>query len=154
MLGDRFGPLNVLAACSFCCIGVLLGMLGITGPEKAPPIIIALLYGFFYGGGASQPQSTMPSTLTHVGRTVIALTAPAAAQMANGVNEVGMRIGFVYAFIGIASLFGAPLQGALLSDTFQWNRSIIFSSVIMATGLCVFVVARFLMAARKGTPYV
>ncbi|KAF9460403.1 hypothetical protein BDZ94DRAFT_928159 [Collybia nuda] len=69
-------------------------------------------------------------------------------------GEIGARIGIFFAFNGIIGLFATPIAGALLTTEFYWWRAIIFAGTAMLVGASLLLVARFLVARRKGAIFV
>ncbi|CAE6445291.1 unnamed protein product [Rhizoctonia solani] len=71
--------------------------------------------------------------------------------LANGFNEIGIRMGLAFAIIGFAALIGTPIAGALLGPELTWWRPIVFSGIIVLAGCTMLTIARGLQARRKRT---
>ncbi|KIK69482.1 hypothetical protein GYMLUDRAFT_237272 [Collybiopsis luxurians FD-317 M1] len=111
---QRLGVANLLTFGMGACSVIIFGMIGLGegtgGRETASFVIIAALYGFFAGA-------------------YISLTSPLLAGFADNQAEIGARIGIGFAFAGIGSLIGGPIDGALATNRFIWWRSDLFSGV-------------------------
>ena len=88
-LADRFGIFNIQIFCGAAAGAVVLGMLGI-GSSPAPPIVLAILYGFFSGA-------------------YVSLSSPALISLANSHTEIGARIGMGFLVTSFAALTGKLL---------------------------------------------
>ncbi|EJD54743.1 MFS general substrate transporter [Auricularia subglabra TFB-10046 SS5] len=133
-LADRFGIFNIQIFCGAASGAVVLGMLGI-GSSPAPPIVLAILYGFFTGA-------------------IISLATPMTVALSNHVNEIGSRIGLVFLALGISSLLGSPIAGWLLTSRYTWWKPITFSAVMWMASIVVFLPARASVARKKGSNFV
>jgi hypothetical protein len=126
---------------------LLLGLLGIK--STASIIVFCILYGFFSGG-------------------VVALIGPVITSLAAEAGEIGTRMGLTFFVMSFGSLFGTPIQGALLGTTYIWWRAIVFLAIypfspsnpgnaysvvqvfVLVGSLCI-LYARFMMANRRGS---
>ncbi|CAE6532578.1 unnamed protein product [Rhizoctonia solani] len=79
------------------------------------------------------------------------LISPMFISLANGFNEIGIRMGLAFAIIGFAALIGTPIAGALLGPELTWWRPIVFSGIIVLAGCTMLTIARGLQARRKRT---
>ncbi|QRV99536.1 transporter MCH4 [Ceratobasidium sp. AG-Ba] len=71
-------------------------------------IVFSILYGFFSGA-------------------FVSLISPMFVALARHMHEVGARLGLGFAVVGIATLIGTPISGALLTDENLWYRPIVFA---------------------------
>ncbi|KZT33308.1 MFS general substrate transporter [Sistotremastrum suecicum HHB10207 ss-3] len=117
---DRFGSLKVLIITTIGTGAVTFGFLGIGSP--AGMTVVTLLIGFFAGGYNSMVVTT-------------------AAGFSKRISETGVRIGVLSLFLALPSLSGPPIDGALLTERLIWDRPIIFSSICVIVGACLYVVA-------------
>lgn len=60
---------------------------------------------------------------------MIALYLPMIADISLRGTDMGKRMGIALAPIGIASLIGPPIAGAILGPDYLWWRPIVFSAV-------------------------
>ncbi|KAJ7320875.1 MFS general substrate transporter [Mycena albidolilacea] len=126
-LGDLFGPFNVQLICSVCCGAIIWAMLSIR--NGASLIIISLLYGAFSGAWLS-------------------LAFACFASLARTPEEVGARTGIALALVSIGVLVSAPIQGALLRDTFVWINAVAFATTMMFAGTACTAVTRTLRSRQ------
>ncbi|KAJ7902540.1 MFS general substrate transporter [Mycena olivaceomarginata] len=126
-LGDLFGPFNVQLICSVCCGAIIWAMLSIR--NGASLIIISLLYGAFSGAWLS-------------------LAFACFASLARTPEEVGARTGIALALVSIGVLVSAPIQGALLRDTFVWINAVAFATTMMFAGAACTAVTRTLRSRQ------
>ena len=60
-------------------------------------------------------------------------------------------MGLAFAIAAFGALIGAPIDGKLLGESpFDWSSAFLFSGVIVLGGSAVLLVARFMVARRKG----
>ncbi|KZS92108.1 MFS general substrate transporter [Sistotremastrum niveocremeum HHB9708] len=113
LLADRFGSLNILLPATYGLGATTLGYLGVK--SLAADAVVTAIFRFFSGG-------------------FISLMVPTVASLAKNPGEIGARIGITSAFCAISCLTGPPINGALLTGKFLWNRPIIFSGVCALSG--------------------
>ncbi|KAJ7716663.1 MFS general substrate transporter [Mycena maculata] len=128
-LGDVFGPFNVQLTCSVCCGAIIWAMLSIH--DAASLVIISLLYGAFSSAWLS-------------------LAFACFASLARRPEEVGARTGVALALVSVGVLVSAPIQGALLKDSFVWINAVGFATSVMFAGAGCFVITRTLRARQTG----
>ncbi|QRV80924.1 major facilitator superfamily transporter [Ceratobasidium sp. AG-Ba] len=126
---DRFGAFNLVISCSAISGALIFTMFGVK--SSGTLIVFSILYGFFSGA-------------------YISLIYPLIISLANGLNEVGTRLGTVFTIIAFAALTGTPIAGALLTGHLSWWRPITFSGVIVICGATALALARAIQAKRKG----
>ena len=120
--GDRYGRFNVMIVMSYMG-GILALALWIPAKSNAPIIVFASLYGFASGAFVSM--------------------APALVAQISDIREIGTRNGSLFAAISIASLIGAPIGGALVTDNgTNFLHLQIFCGVCLLAGSTFFLLAR------------
>ncbi|CZR54840.1 uncharacterized protein PAC_04724 [Phialocephala subalpina] len=107
-LADWIGVLNVVIITVTISAGLQFALLGAT--TSGSIIIVGFLYGFF-GGGFQ------------------ALLGPIFSRLSFSVTEIGHRMGLGFFVLGVGSLIGSPIQGALLGSDFIWWKAVLFSAV-------------------------
>jgi len=129
-LADKFGVINLLIPCASAMGILIFALFGATNAGGV--VVFALLYGFFSGA-------------------FISLLGLMFVTMADGVHEIGIRMGLAFIVIAFAALTGTPIDGALLGNDYTWAKPIIFSGVVIFVGVALLIVARFLMVKKRGT---
>ncbi|KAI0056547.1 MFS general substrate transporter [Artomyces pyxidatus] len=123
ILADRVGRFNVICvsvlACSIIDFAVWYPTTG-----EAPIIVFAALYGFVSG-----PFFTL---------------MPACVNQISPVEQVGGRIGMLFATLSFGALAGTPIGGVFIKTQTREH----FQSLIIYTGVLGIVGAAFLVAAR------
>ncbi|TVY58579.1 Fujikurins efflux protein [Lachnellula cervina] len=109
-LADFVGVFNIVIPTITVCAGLQFSLLGAT--SKGAVIAIGLFYGFF--SAAFQ-----------------AMLGPIFSRLSFNVTEMGQRMGIGFFLLGIGSLIGSPIEGALLGSDYIWWRPILFSVVIV-----------------------
>ena len=131
-IADRVGVFNIVIITTFISAGLEWSILGATTDASA--VVVAALYGFMAAGYQS-------------------LQGPIYATLSNTVLEIGHRMGFGFAAIGVATLISSPIQGALLGSNpmqYTWWKPILFSTLCLLIGCTLLVVARALLVRRRG----
>ncbi|KAI0046201.1 MFS general substrate transporter [Auriscalpium vulgare] len=126
---------SLFAAPAQPCIIVLL--FGLPAKTIAGVVVFAVVFGFFAGAWFSQLSPAILSTLS----------------TSTSTRECGVRLGFAFAVSAIAALAGTPIYDAILGSAapVNWNRSIHFSSMMLAIGMFFCYVALDLRVRRLGT---
>ncbi|KAJ7438742.1 MFS general substrate transporter, partial [Mycena latifolia] len=104
----KFGILNMVVIGSGC--GAILILCMIALKTVVSVILLGVLYGFCAG-------------------IFVTLMAPLLAVLTQDMGELGLRIGFSFAMVGVGGLIGPPINGALLTGQFLWWRPALFSGV-------------------------
>ncbi|TVY13542.1 Aspyridones efflux protein apdF [Lachnellula arida] len=112
-VADHYGSLNVVIFAIFICGGLQWALLGAN--IRVAVAMIGVIYGFF----SSADQ---------------ALMTPVFATLSLNVTELDQRMGYGYFLIGIGSLVGPPITGALLGADKVWWKAILFSSAALQLG--------------------
>ncbi|KAJ7595001.1 major facilitator superfamily domain-containing protein [Mycena floridula] len=129
----KYGVWNLSTFFTFFSGVVILTMLAVK--DVAGTAIFAVFVGIFTGGA-------------------IGVFAPMLSSLAKDVNEVGVRIGVVCGACGILGLFASPIAGALLTSNFLWVRPILFAGITFSGGSFFYLVARHMVAKRKGSQWI
>ncbi|KAG5721998.1 Riboflavin transporter MCH5 [Termitomyces sp. T112] len=129
-LADRFGPWNLQPPCGLLTGAMIWAVLGVH--TKSTLIAVSILYGLFSGAGLS-------------------LSVAGYAALARSPRESGARTGLALAIGSFGCLGSAPIQGALLTNRFNWIRPTAFSGIIVCCGGIIFLVTRMLLARQRGT---
>ncbi|KAJ7464983.1 major facilitator superfamily domain-containing protein [Mycena galericulata] len=105
---DRLGALGVYTA----CMGAngLVGFAMLASDHPSGLISFSIFFGFFFG-------------------STIALYLPVVAVLVPRDADMGRIMGIALVPVGIASLIGPPIAGAILGPQLIWWRGIIFASV-------------------------
>ncbi|KAF9815954.1 hypothetical protein IEO21_04281 [Rhodonia placenta] len=106
-LGDRWSPFDVYMVCLLCAGGVEFSMLACSTSYGL--ILFIIIYGFFLG-------------------TSISLYLPAVASLSNEKAREGKRMGLALVPVGVSSLIGTPISGAILGPDYDWWKGVVFSS--------------------------
>lgn len=117
---------------SFWCTvaGIVVLALGIPASSNAAFIIFAALYGFASGAFVS----LLPAQVAQISK----------------MEQIGIRIGVVFACTSIAGLVGSPIAGALVdaNDGAYWGLNV-FSGVMIMSGSAMFAFTRMYIADWK-----
>ncbi|EJU01033.1 hypothetical protein DACRYDRAFT_53554, partial [Dacryopinax primogenitus] len=120
LVADKVGIFPVFIPCLIIAGAIVFAMFAISSIPAV--VIFCLLYGFFSGA-------------------YISLLGPMFAAMADHPSEMGARMGFAFALVGVAALIGTPIDGALVGSgpEYEWWKAIVFSAVgyVRATHLIV-----------------
>ncbi|KAJ7775801.1 MFS general substrate transporter [Mycena olivaceomarginata] len=129
-LADRYGPANIIIPCGLLSGTIMWALLGVR--SIASVTIFALVYGFTSGA-------------------YISLSTPTIAAFSSSPNEIGLRIGILCFFLGLALLGGNPMAGALLSaPEYVWWRPLTLGSVTLLVGTALVLCARQALVQRRG----
>ncbi|VDB94433.1 unnamed protein product [Peniophora sp. CBMAI 1063] len=129
----RIGIFNSIIFCCLSCAVLLFALYGISA--AASTIVFSIIYGFFSGA-------------------FLSLLTLSIATLSRDESEVGVRVGLGFAIAAIGALTGNPIVGALLGDSFDWGKTIIFSAVSILGGTALILIGRFSLAKRKGSQVV
>lgn len=123
ILSDRwFGMLNVLIVVSFGSTVIMFCWAAVS--SVAGLYVFAAVYGLVVAG-------------------VQALFSASATTMTPDIRKTGTRLGMIVSIIGLATLTGPSIQGALISnDSGRYLYAQLFAGLSMAVGLCLLVIAR------------
>ncbi|KAF7347110.1 MFS general substrate transporter [Mycena venus] len=127
---DIWGPFNVQVGCSVGAGAIIWAMLGIHNGGSL--VVISILYGAFSSA-------------------YLALAFACFASLAKGPEEVGARAGLALALCSIGTLVSAPIQGALLTDSYHWIRPVAFSATMTFVSGALFFVTRTLHTRVTGS---
>ncbi|KZS92116.1 MFS general substrate transporter [Sistotremastrum niveocremeum HHB9708] len=110
IISDKYtGPVPMLIATAFGIAITLFGYLGVRDHHIGDLTGVTILSGFFYGGFSS-------------------MVGPAYASTAKNGGEIGIRIGMALAVgAAIPALVSSPINGALLTSRYHWDRALLFS---------------------------
>ncbi|KAI0373510.1 MFS general substrate transporter [Pilatotrama ljubarskyi] len=125
---NKLGVENITTLSTFVCAVLILGMIGLG--SVASVVVIGVIYGFFAG-------------------TYIAMLAPLLAHLTDDMSELGARMGIAFAFAGIGTLVGTPIEGALLTGDYIWWRPALFSGIMAFAGFSSFLASIILLRRRK-----
>lgn len=120
---DRLGPLWVYAGTMG--FAGLIALVWIRVTTYGGLIVVALLYGFAYGGIASLPPSAI-------------------AALTPDLSTLGTRIGTSFAFAGLAMLVGPPIAGAIKSNSDNFKGALGFSGAMTFAGSLILFLAAYL----------
>ncbi|CCM02902.1 uncharacterized protein FIBRA_05016 [Fibroporia radiculosa] len=112
-LGDRWGVLDVYAPCLFCAGAIEFAMLGCSTSYGL--VLFALLATDF--------------SSEHV---PLSLYLPVVASLSKDGGDVGKRLGIALFPLGIGSLIGTPINGALVGNNYAWWKGVTFASTTHA----------------------
>jgi predicted MFS family arabinose efflux permease len=130
-VAQKWGNHNVIIPCTFLTGALVWAFMGAT--DIAGVIVFTIFYGFFSGG-------------------FITMCVPCCASYASNVSEIGTRNGLQAIIFAFAVLTGSPIAGALLSPPqFRWWRPLTFASVVIMSGTFCMIIARAMLARRRGT---
>ncbi|ROW07539.1 hypothetical protein VPNG_07075 [Cytospora leucostoma] len=120
LAGDRFGPLWVYPICM--ALAGILTLVWIRVTTYGGLVVVALLYGFAYGG-------------------IVSLPPPAVAALTTDMRTLGTRIGAAFSIAGVSVLVGPPIAGAIEGSSSGFTGLFAFSGAMMMAGsLCLFYV--------------
>ncbi|KAL4077033.1 major facilitator superfamily domain-containing protein [Scleroderma yunnanense] len=117
----------LMTIATFICGVLILGMIGLSSVSSV--VILAVFYGYFSG--------------MYVGLMVPLMTA-----LTPELSQLGARVGISFVSAGIASLFGPPVFGALLTPQYKWWIPALFSGLLMLAGDALFVIMQLVLARR------
>ncbi|KUI60433.1 Riboflavin transporter MCH5 [Cytospora mali] len=120
---DKLGPLWVYAG-TFTFAGII-ALVWIRVTTYGGLIVVALLYGFAYGGIASLPPSAI-------------------AALTPDLTTLGTRIGTSFAFAGVAMLVGPPIAGAIKKGPTDYKGAFGFSGAMTIAGSLFLFLAAYL----------
>ncbi|KAJ7635461.1 major facilitator superfamily domain-containing protein [Mycena polygramma] len=122
----RFGVINMIAVATGVGSVLLLCMIALK--SIASVVVLGVLYGYSAG-------------------LFVTLMAPLVAVLTDNMGELGLRMGVGFAVVGLGSLVGPPINGALLTADFKWWQPALFSGIMGFTGFALFVAT--LIAVRR-----
>ncbi|KAI4653494.1 hypothetical protein J4E93_001260 [Alternaria ventricosa] len=128
-LADKVGKFNMQSL--WCLVaGILVLALALPASGNAAFITFAGLYGFASGAFVS----LLPAQIAHISK----------------VEQIGIRVGVVFACISVAGLVGNPIAGAIVvqNNGKYWGLNV-FSGVMMMAGASMYVVTRMYIAGWK-----
>ncbi|KAF7372366.1 MFS general substrate transporter [Mycena venus] len=120
----------IRVGCSVGAGAIIWAMLGIHNGGSL--VDISILYGAFSSA-------------------YLALAFACFASLAKGPEEVGARAGLALALCSIGTLVSAPIQGALLTDSYHWIRPVAFSATMTFASGALFFVTRTLHTQVTGS---
>ncbi|PFH48947.1 hypothetical protein AMATHDRAFT_195751 [Amanita thiersii Skay4041] len=94
-------------------------------------VLLSVFYGFFSGAG----------TITLI-RSI--------GSFARSLDELGARIGVVFAFCGKAT-YCIPITGALLGSQLHWTRAILFAGITLIASIVILLIPRYILGRRRNT---
>ncbi|KAJ7458721.1 major facilitator superfamily domain-containing protein [Mycena galericulata] len=105
---DHWGPLEVYIV----CVGAngLVGFAMLGAGNIAGLVLFSIFFGFFFG-------------------STVALYLPVVAVLAPQEADMGSIMGLAVIPVGIASLIGPPIGGAIIGTGLIWWKGIVFSSL-------------------------
>jgi len=128
-LADKVGKFNMQSL--WCLVaGILVLALAIPASSNAAFITFAGLYGFASGAFVS----LLPAQIAYISK----------------VEQIGIRVGVVFACISIAGLIGNPIAGAIVvqNNGKYWGLNV-FSGVMMMAGASMYILTRMYIAGWK-----
>ncbi|KAI4670392.1 uncharacterized protein J4E79_000673 [Alternaria viburni] len=128
-LADKVGKFNMQSL--WCLVaGILVLALAIPASGNAAFITFAGLYGFASGAFVS----LLPAQIAYISK----------------VEQIGIRVGVVFACISIAGLIGNPIAGAIVvqNNGKYWGLNV-FSGVMMMAGAGMYILTRMYIAGWK-----
>ncbi|KAL4068007.1 major facilitator superfamily domain-containing protein [Scleroderma citrinum] len=127
LITSYIGVPKSMTIATFACGVLILGMTGLGSIVSV--VILGVLYGYFSG-------------------IYIALMVPLMTILTPDLSQLGARMGISFLFVGIASLFGPPASGALLTSQYKWWIPSLFSGLLVLSGNVLFVVMQLVLARR------
>ncbi|KAI0779973.1 MFS general substrate transporter [Fomes fomentarius] len=127
-VAHKLGVGNMLIGACFVCSVLILGMIGLGSVTSV--VIIGVVYGFFSG-------------------IYVSLLTPYIALLTDDLSELGVRMGISFFCVGIGSLVGTPIDGALLTGRYIWWRPAVFSGIMAFTGFGCFVASAILRRRNR-----
>ncbi|GAA5999231.1 uncharacterized protein JCM10292_001685 [Rhodotorula paludigena] len=131
LLADRLGSFNVALP-----LGLSVGVLtfGLIGATSTPALAAWLvLFGVAQGGWISVSASCFMS-------------------LSRDASELGLRSGLGFLFVGLATLIGSPIAGALLARTGgSYVAALCFGGAMAVGGCALLVLGRATQVRRRGT---
>ncbi|PCH38983.1 MFS general substrate transporter [Wolfiporia cocos MD-104 SS10] len=112
-LADRWGNVEVYVPCTLCAGAIGFAMLGCGTTYGL--VLFTIFYGFFFGAGVS-------------------LYLPVVHSLCAGKADMGKRMGIALFPVGVASLIGNPINGAILGSSLTWWKGVTFASTTMLAG--------------------
>ncbi|RKU43332.1 hypothetical protein DL546_004135 [Coniochaeta pulveracea] len=130
LLADKYGRFNVMVTMVLFNLIIVLAI-WLPGRSDATSIVYAVLFGFGSGG-------------------CIGL-APVLIMQISPINEVGYRMGTIFAVSAVASLTSPPIGGAIVEATNGgvYDYAAVFSGVNFALALCLCAWLRARVVGRK-----
>ncbi|RMZ72255.1 monocarboxylate permease [Pyrenophora seminiperda CCB06] len=128
-LADKVGKYNLQAFMGFVS-AILVLTLGVTGSSNVASIAFAGFYGFSSGAWVS----LLPAQIASISK----------------VEQIGTRIGVIFASMSFAALIGNPVAGQIIIKNKGkfWGMNV-FAGVILVTGASTYLVARMQLAKWK-----
>jgi MFS family permease len=129
VLADKVGKFNMQSL--WCLVAAILVLaLGLPASGNAAYIAFAALYGFASGAFVS----LLPAQIAHISK----------------VEQIGIRVGVVFACISFAGLVGNPIAGAIVAKNHgqYWGLNV-FAGVMLLAGASIYVVMRMYIAEWK-----
>ncbi|KAF1841859.1 MFS general substrate transporter [Cucurbitaria berberidis CBS 394.84] len=125
-LADKVGKFNMQAL--WCSVaGIIVLALGLPASGNAAYITFAAIYGFSSGAFVS----LLPAQIAHISK----------------VEQIGLRVGVIFASISFAGLVGNPIAGAIVSrnNGKYWGLNV-FAGIMLLAGASMFFCTRMYIA--------
>ncbi|KAK9369541.1 major facilitator superfamily domain-containing protein [Lipomyces kononenkoae] len=116
VLADKVGRYN-MNVIGITLAGVMILALWIPAQDTGSQLAFAVLYGFFSG-------------------TFVALIPACTAQISN-IRDIGTRVGLMFFCLGLTSLAGVPIGGAIIGDATseaRWRGMMAFAGSFLVIG--------------------
>ncbi|KAL4077036.1 major facilitator superfamily domain-containing protein [Scleroderma yunnanense] len=126
LITSYIGVPKSMTIATFACGVLILGMTGLGSIVSV--VILGVLYGYFSG-------------------IYIALMVPLMTILTPDLSQLG-KFADLPPLLGIASLFGPPASGALLTSQYKWWIPSLFSGLLVLSGNVLFVVMQLVLARR------
>ncbi|KZT31341.1 hypothetical protein SISSUDRAFT_1067841 [Sistotremastrum suecicum HHB10207 ss-3] len=114
ILAARYGNIETVVVTVFGLGATLFGLLGVS--SVASEVVVIFILGLFLGGVSALQPSVYANT---------AKSQP---------HELGARLGIPSLAATIPCLIRPPIDGAFLTDKFQWWRPIVFVGILTMLG--------------------
>jgi MFS family permease len=121
-ISDYIGPLNVQSPAMFLA-GLLVFFWLLVRRSLPALLVIALLYGFFSGAAVGLPPA-------------------AVASLTEDMSRFGARMGVVFMAMGLASLIGNPVAGALVQGEGGYDGARVWAGCTMVAGASLMALGR------------